>query len=46
MVKRHNTKWAVCTSIKNQGVVYFTNLEDAKAFAYEYGYGIYPPIYS
>jgi len=46
MVKRHNTKWAVRVSSTNSTVIYFTYLEDAKSYAYEYGYAIYPPIFS
>jgi len=46
MIKRHNTKWAVRCSLKHDKAVYFTSLEDAKAYAYEYGYAIYPPIFA
>lgn len=45
MIKRHNTKWAVRVSLQSTFAVYFDSEECARAFAFEYGFAIYPPIY-
>lgn len=45
MIKRHKTKWAVRVSLDRNTAVYFDSEEDARAYAFEYGFAVYPPIY-